>query len=118
MAHCPQCGSPVTLDAITCPRCNFVLKANGHPGIPLHRSQGEAYLCQSCTYHADDTCDYPQRPTATDCILYRDVAQPEETDASVYRRSGFNWQAWIRRNPIVLWLLGLVLASFLIALLR
>jgi hypothetical protein len=94
------------------------LKAYGHPGIPLHRATGEEYLCQSCTYHADDTCTFPQRPYAKECTLYQDISK-SQLEAN-QRRDVNSWaiaiRNWIRRNQFWLLLLGLLLVSFLIAL--
>jgi hypothetical protein len=50
-------------------------KAFGHEGIELHQAQGIDPLCRSCTYDRDNSCDYPQRPTARECTMYRDVNQ-------------------------------------------
>ncbi|MEM6403842.1 MAG: zinc ribbon domain-containing protein, partial [Cyanobacteria bacterium P01_D01_bin.116] len=63
-ATCPRCKQPVNSQAVTCPFCRTQLKAYGHPGIPLHRSEGDEYLCDTCTYHGDNTCNYPKRPYA------------------------------------------------------
>ena len=72
MPTCPRCQQPVSATAIECPACRLTLKAHGHPGIPLHRAVGEAFLCETCTYHFDDTCTFPQRPQAQTCTLYQD----------------------------------------------
>lgn len=76
MPTCPRCRQTVDSQAITCPYCRTALKAYGHPGIPLHRAERGTYLCESCTYDADDTCNFPQRPYAEECTMYHDVAQP------------------------------------------
>ena len=113
MPICPRCRQTVVSQAITCPTCRTPLKAHGHPGIPLYRAEGSAYLCDSCTYHADDTCNYPQRPYAKECTLYQDV------DAVVVappRRA--NWQTGLRLKGQEGWwiLAGLGGVSLLIAL--
>ncbi|MEA5513598.1 zinc ribbon domain-containing protein, partial [Nodularia sp. UHCC 0506] len=72
---CPTCHQLVDNQAITCPYCRTTLKAYGHPGIPLHRATGKEFLCDSCTYHADDTCNFPQRPYAKDCTLYENIEE-------------------------------------------
>ncbi|MBD2180682.1 zinc ribbon domain-containing protein [Planktothrix sp. FACHB-1355] len=77
MPNCPRCHQPVPTQAVTCPHCREILKAYGHPGIPLHRATGDEYLCTSCTYHTDDTCNYPQRPFARECTLYDNNLEPE-----------------------------------------
>lgn len=77
MPSCPRCQHWVTAQAIRCDRCNLVLKAHGHPGIPLHQA-AEGVLCPTCQYHQDDSCTFPQRPLATSCTLYQDIrATPE-----------------------------------------
>ncbi len=94
------------------------LKAYGHPGIPLHRATGEEYLCQSCTYHADDSCTFPQRPYAKECTLYQNISQ-KQLKADQHRDPNslaIVIKNWIRRNQFWLLLLGLLLISFLIAL--
>jgi len=76
MPDCPRCHQPVDARAIACAHCKTPLKAFGHPGIPLYRSQPEEFLCTTCIYHEDDTCNYPQRPFAKECTLYHDRAEP------------------------------------------
>lgn len=113
MANCPRCHQPVKTQAVTCPHCRAVLKAFGHPGIPLHRSTGKEYLCDSCTYHDDDTCTLPQRPFAKECTLYDNRFQPkqqpkQQPDASQSLRF------WLQRNQSWLLLFGLLFISFLL----
>jgi hypothetical protein len=92
------------------------LKAHGHPGILLYRADADQYLCESCTYHLDDTCTFPQRPQAKDCTLYRDQAQA--TQAFIYRPArASSLKVWLSRNGLWLVLLGLVCVSVAIALL-
>lgn len=74
-ATCPRCKKTVNSQAVTCPFCRTQLKAYGHPGIPLHRAAEDEYLCDSCTYNADDTCNYPKRPYATECTLYQNLEE-------------------------------------------
>lgn len=78
MLNCPQCHRPITKNMVTCAGCGLELKAHGHPGIDLHRAQGGQSLCDSCTYHQDDSCTFPQRPQAVTCTLYQDVAIARE----------------------------------------
>lgn len=114
MPHCPNCRQAVSDQAIACPHCKSLLKAHGHPGIPLHRAPGEVSLCQTCLYHADDTCTFPQRPHARECTLYRN--QPEvlkPTYSSSPNRLGRNW---LRRSNAWLFLLGLMAIALLLAL--
>ncbi|MCA1994337.1 MAG: zinc ribbon domain-containing protein [Coleofasciculus sp. S288] len=120
MQNCPRCHQPITSKAVTCPHCGTVLKAFGHPGITLHRAMGDTPLCESCTYHADDTCTFPQRPYAKECTLYTDISQPQLKTSQTYapRRSLLeSIKLWCQRNPALLALLGLVAVSFLLALL-
>ena len=119
MPNCPRCHQSVDAQAVSCPYCRTPLKAYGHPGIPLHRAAGDSlYLCQSCIYHADDTCNFPQRPHARECTLYQDVSQsqlgvnqPHKTNSLVIAV-----KSWLRRHQTWLLLLGLLFVSFLIAL--
>ena len=115
MSECPRCHQTINFQAVNCPHCNLVLKAYGHPGIPLHRATGDQSLCNTCTYHADDTCNFPQRPNARECTLYQDQSQPliVETRPATTPQS---IQLWIRRNMGWLVLLGLVVLSFLLSL--
>lgn len=118
-ASCPRCHQSVKAQAVTCPYCRTPLKAYGHPGIPLYRATGEAYLCESCTYHADDSCTFPQRPYARECTLYQDISQQSQLEVDQRRNANSPAIAiknWVRRNQVWLILLGLLLVSFLIAL--
>lgn len=117
MAECPRCHQPVEAQAIACPHCRATLKAYGHPGIPLHKAMGATYLCQTCTYDADDTCTFPQRPHAKDCTLYHNRLQPAVEP--VYRPSGVALvRAWVSQNLALIVLIGLLGISILIALSR
>ncbi|MDV3349725.1 zinc ribbon domain-containing protein [Leptolyngbyaceae cyanobacterium CCMR0082] len=82
MPSCPRCHQSVFINAVTCSNCGLELKAHGHPGIDLHRSEGGTYLCDTCVYHQDDSCTFPQRPQATTCTLYVDTAQKPVPEAS------------------------------------
>ena len=73
MAHCPRCQQIVGVQAVRCGRCGLVLKAYGHPGIPLHRATGETSICTTCAYDAYDYCTFPQRPLAQSCTLYQSI---------------------------------------------
>ena len=120
MSTCPHCHQPIDPQILRCPHCHAFLKAYGHPGIPLYQAQGEVFLCDSCTYHEDDTCTFPQRPYAKNCTLYEDKYHPAfEQLESTYTRKSWNrgnLQAWCQKNRGWLILLGLVAISFLIAL--
>jgi Double zinc ribbon len=109
MPNCPRCSEPVDAQAIRCPNCKTTLKAYGHPGIPLSRATGAAFLCESCVYDADDTCNFPQRPQARECTLYRNIADPLESPIAYKPRP------WYKRHPLwfivgILLLISVVLA--------
>lgn len=113
MPTCPRCHQAVDSQAIACPYCRTALKAHGHPGIPLYRAEGKQYLCETCTYHEDDSCNFPQRPYAKECTLYQDCHQPIQP---IQRRSA-HWQNKLRIQGNEGWLIlaGLLGVSFLIA---
>ena len=119
MPNCPRCHQSVSSQVLTCPHCGTILKAYGHPGITLHQAVEETPLCESCSYHADDTCTFPQRPYAQECTLYNDVNQPEVNIKQIYvpRRSLVEKiRLWCQRNPLWLSLMLLLTISFLITL--
>ncbi|BAY11978.1 zinc ribbon domain-containing protein [Calothrix sp. NIES-2098] len=115
---CPRCHQAVDSQAITCPYCRTTLKAFGHPGIPLHRASKDEYLCDSCTYHADDTCNFPQRPYAKDCTLYQNIEESklQSQQQLAHQSFGVTVKSWVKRNQGLLLLLGLVLICLVIAL--
>ena len=117
---CPRCHQLVDSQAVTCPHCRTTLKAFGHPGIPLHRATGKEYLCDSCTYHADDSCNFPQRPYAKECTLYQNIEESKLQLQQQRENTSFaaTVKSWIKRNSSLLLLLSLVLVCLLIALLR
>ncbi|MGK7890514.1 MAG: zinc ribbon domain-containing protein [Leptolyngbyaceae cyanobacterium] len=111
---CPRCQHYVTAEAIACPHCGNPLKALGHTGIPLHQAAAGAVLCDTCLYHQDDSCNYPQRPTAKDCILYVDLRQPvEESDRPSSRPTPVIQQikTWVSRHLAWIILAAMVLIS-------
>lgn len=119
MATCPRCHQPIDSQAVRCPNCFAVLKAYGHPGIPLHQASKDTYLCDSCRYHEDDTCTFPQRPYAKTCTLYRDRSELTELEfkSPLYPSSPWSqFTTWCRRNRGLLLLLGLIAISVLFAL--
>ncbi|MGB3292636.1 MAG: zinc ribbon domain-containing protein [Phormidesmis sp.] len=97
MPVCPRCDRPVTPRALNCPHCNLTLKAHGHPGMPLYRAAGDTPLCATCIYDADDSCNFPKRPTAMTCTLYQDTSvTPEPGRPTVYRIPWWRQhRAWI-----------------------
>ncbi|MCW6037325.1 hypothetical protein K4A83_13740 [Spirulina subsalsa FACHB-351] len=115
MSHCPRCEKLIPPQAVQCPHCQMVLKGHGHPGIPLHQATGEAFLCETCLYHLDDSCNYPQRPYAKTCTLYcNSTDSPEDTPYRLSLQQQVKF--WCQRNGALLLLLGLVLVSLAIAL--
>jgi hypothetical protein len=117
---CPRCHQLVDSQAITCPNCRITLKAYGHPGIPLHRTQGEGYLCDSCTYDDDDTCNFPQRPYAKVCTLYENLAERKlELEQQRYKkRINTTVKDWLKRHQGLVLLFALLLICLAIALFR
>ncbi|MBX9256551.1 zinc ribbon domain-containing protein [Desmonostoc muscorum CCALA 125] len=112
---CPRCHQLIDSQAISCPSCRITLKAYGHPGIPLHRAIGDGYLCDTCTYHADDTCNFPHRPYAKDCTLYQNIEEIN-LDLEQQRHSksfAVTVKTWLKRNQTLLLLLGLLLFCLL-----
>jgi hypothetical protein len=116
MSACPRCHQSVAPQAIACPHCHMPLKAHGHPGMPLHRATGSEPLCLTCTYHADDTCTFPKRPEAMDCTLYDDVSKPLPVAHVSYTSDRL--KTWAKRHAGLLALLGLLLLSLMIVLVR
>ena len=117
MSNCPKCHQPVKFQAITCPYCRTVLKAYGHPGMTLHRADKGTYLCESCTYHHDDTCNFPQRPHAMECTLYQNLFQAKFNPEYP---TNYSWdkklKIWCQGHQSLLMLSGLVIVSLIIAL--
>lgn len=117
MPDCPRCHRIINSHAVSCNHCGTVLKAYGHQGITLHQAFGEKPLCESCSYHADDTCNFPQRPYAQECTLYNDLSQDRLGFDQIYnpRRSALeSLGLWCQRHPAWLGLIILVLVSFLL----
>lgn len=120
MSECPTCHQPIDDQAVNCPYCRTPLKGFGHPGIPLHRSNSkDEYLCQSCIYHEDDTCNFPQRPYAKTCTLYHDKSQPLAIASPSADYSSGNAltqiQGWVRRHPAMLAIAAIAAISLLLA---
>jgi Double zinc ribbon len=115
---CPRCHQIIDSQAINCPQCQLLLKAYGHPGIPLHRAQGNNNLCDSCTYHFDHTCNFPQYPYAQECTLYQNIeaSKLELQQQNSHQRLSPKFNGWIKRHQTVLLILGLLLVCLLITL--
>ncbi|HEY9763443.1 MAG TPA: zinc ribbon domain-containing protein [Trichocoleus sp.] len=117
MATCPRCQTTIDASALQCPHCRLMLKAHGHPGIPLYRATSGTALCESCTYHQDDTCTFPQRPHAETCTLYRDINTAHSTE-TITLSSREKMQLWLRRRTGLIALITLLGFSFLLVLMR
>jgi hypothetical protein len=118
MQNCPKCHQSVSSSAVTCPHCRTMLKAYGHPGITLHRAVGDIPLCDSCTYHADDTCNFPQRPLAQECTLYDDMNQRQLEREQVHNTRPdliTSFRLCCQQNPTLVGLVGLVAVSVLLS---
>ncbi|MCP2730175.1 zinc ribbon domain-containing protein [Limnofasciculus baicalensis] len=118
MQNCPHCHQSINSKAVKCPYCGTVLKAYGHPGITLHRASKDNFLCETCTYHADDTCNFPQRPHAKECTLYQDISQPQLDRNPIYIPRSSLLQSikfWCQRNPALIGLFVLIAVSLLLA---
>ena len=114
MPSCPRCKQPVDSQAVICPNCNNTLKAFGHPGIPLYQSRDDSFLCDRCSYHLDDTCNFPKRPYAKSCTLFHDAATPL---VEVSGRAGkFELKNWLYRYRGVIAIAILILLSVALAL--
>jgi hypothetical protein len=118
MPECPRCHQPVDTQTIACPFCRTPLKAYGHPGIPLYRATGKEPLCLTCTYHEDDSCTFPQRPDAMECTLYSDRTKQTLVETRSGYIGSFLVKTWFKRNLAWILLLGLLLLSLILVLLR
>lgn len=114
MPNCPRCHQSISHQEITCSHCGMILKAHGHPGIPLHRASEQDSLCQTCLYHRDDTCTFPQRPHAQECTLYTDQDSSHleaELRYRPHRTILESLKLWCQRHPGIIGFLGLVAIS-------
>lgn len=115
---CPRCHQLIDSQSISCPHCRITLKAYGHPGIPLHRSVGNEYLCTTCVYDQDDSCNFRKRPYAQDCTLYQNLQasklEQEQDNSSNFSR---NVISWIKYHQGLVLILVLLLVCLLIAVL-
>ncbi|MEO1069248.1 MAG: hypothetical protein AAFW95_09035 [Cyanobacteria bacterium J06638_6] len=117
MLSCPRCQAAIEPTTIHCPRCRLTLKAHGHPGIPLYRTDGSESLCATCVYDADDSCNFPQRPHAETCTLYRSVNTTEELALPTPPLSS-RLSFWLRNHRGLVALGGLLLLSLVLVLVR
>lgn len=118
MPSCPRCQKPVDAQALSCPYCDNPLKAFGHPGVPLYQSADGTSLCDRCTYHLDDTCNFPQRPNAKSCTLFHDASLPLEGKIEI-PASQLGWRGlknWLNRHRGVIAIALLILISVILAL--
>ena len=118
MPTCPKCQKSVDAQALNCPNCDNPLKAFGHPGMPLYQSTDGTSLCDRCTYHLDDTCNFPKRPHAKTCTLFHDAAVPLVPETSV-AKTQFGWRGvknWLYRHRGLIAIALLILISVLLAL--
>lgn len=114
MSNCPRCQQIIDGDKVNCPYCGHEIKAFGHPGIPLYHAQEKNFLCPSCIYHEDSTCNFPQHPYAKTCTLYQHInklteAEPERPVYPTYRwsRTIKNW-CWRNRWLVILLIIIIV----------
>lgn len=117
MLSCPRCQATIEPTTIQCPRCQLSLKAHGHPGIPLHRTEDGKSLCATCVYDADNTCNFPQRPHAETCTLYRSVNAAQDTELPALS-PGQQISFWVRNHRGLMALGGLLLLSLVLVLVR
>ncbi|MFM2064434.1 MAG: hypothetical protein RLZZ507_4105 [Cyanobacteriota bacterium] len=115
---CPRCHQLINSQAITCPHCRITLKAFGHPGIPLHSAVGNEYLCETCVYHQDDSCNFPKRPYAQDCTLYQNLEESQLELEKQTNNSGLstNIKSWLKRNQGLVLLIAILFVCLLISL--
>ncbi|NET48216.1 MAG: hypothetical protein F6K09_05730 [Merismopedia sp. SIO2A8] len=118
---CPHCRKPIAANAIACPHCRTSLKAMGHAGIPLYQAAEGEVLCDTCTYHRDDSCNYPLRPQAKDCTMYVDDRKPVEPSVyhSTTKRRASLGEAianWVQQNTVLALVICLVVVSLFMTL--
>jgi hypothetical protein len=113
MATCPHCHQFINSQATSCPHCHRQLKAFGHPGIPLHHAEKEVFLCETCIYDQDDSCNFPKRPYAKTCTLYHHQAEPLVASKADYRSRTF--RAWLRNYQVPILIATLIAVSIVLA---
>ncbi|MGK7932348.1 MAG: zinc ribbon domain-containing protein [Microcystaceae cyanobacterium] len=121
MNTCPKCHQTIDSQAVICPYCQETLKAFGHPGMPLYQANKGEYLCDNCIYHADDSCDFPQRPYAKTCTLYQspEMAVSDKITQPLYPTAPIQKiKVWSSRHRRLLLLMAILLVSLVITLIR
>ena len=118
MPSCPKCNKPIDDRALNCPNCDNPLKAFGHPGIPLYQSTDGSSLCDRCTYHLDDTCNFPKRPHAKTCTLFHDASTPlvESVPRPASQLGSRGFKNWLYRYRGMIAIALLIIISIMIAL--
>ena len=118
MPSCPKCHQPVDAQALSCPHCDNPLKAFGHPGMPLYQSADGTSLCDRCTYHLDDTCNFPKRPHAKTCTLFQDATTPStaSTDIPASQLGVRGVKNWLYRYRGIIAIALLIIVSVIITL--
>ena len=118
MPSCPKCQKPVDAQALSCPYCDNPLKAFGHPGMPLYQSTDGTSLCDRCTYHLDDTCNFPKRPNAKTCTLFQDAATSltESIDIPASQLGVRGVKNWLYRYRGIIAIALLIIISVIITL--
>lgn len=119
MSSCPQCQKPVDAQALSCPYCDNPLKAFGHPGMPLYHSADGTSLCDRCTYHLDNTCNFPQCPVAKSCTLFHDAALPLVRESIKISASQLSWRGiknWLYRYRGIIAIAILIVISVILVL--
>lgn len=117
MTSCPKCHKSVATQALNCPYCDNPLKAFGHPGMPLYQSEEGTSLCDRCTYHLDDSCNFPKRPQAKTCTLFHDADTPlvETIDPPPSQLGWRGMKNWLYRYRGVIAIACLILVSIILA---
>lgn len=113
MTACPHCHQPIDSQAVSCPHCRYQLKAFGHPGIPLYHAEKDVFLCDTCIYHHDDSCNFPQRPYAKTCTLYHHQSEPLVASKPDYRPRGI--KSWLQNYQVAILLIILIAVSIVLA---
>ncbi len=86
--------------------------------MPLYRTTDGTVLCDRCVYDEDNTCNFPQRPHAQSCTMFRDrTLSLREIEVKVNRRGGLGGiQNWIQRYRGAIALTIIIAVALLLAL--